>query len=278
MLDELLLSKWREDIEGTVSEFPLDGDYPTWTFRASGRHGVIIPYGGKTVINEKFAGAEIRSVEKLTLADGRSCPALILSSDHSNSSRSFVTLCSDFINPGVDGTIRRKIETDPLEWWLSWKELVGNRNITEKVYDVLGELCVLKKLTELDKSPEWHGPCGGTYDIETETGFVEVKSTNNKTGSLFSVNSALQMKQPGKPLSLIFCRFESSTHTGTSIDSIVEELTSLGFQENDLEYALELKGLEKGMSARKKTYILHEMLEYKVDDTFPRITDRKSVV
>ena len=31
-------------------------------------------------------------------------------------------------------------------------------------------------------------------------------------------------------------------------------------------------GFEKGMSARKRKFILHQMLQYNVDDSFPRVT------
>ena len=46
----------------------------------------------------------------------------------------------------------------------------------------------------------------------------------------------------------------------------------MGYNTDLLNAKLELRGFEKGMSARKKRFILHEMLLYKVDETFPRIT------
>lgn len=35
---------------------------------------------------------------------------------------------------------------------------------------------------------------------------------------------------------------------------------------------MEILGFEKGMSARRKRFILLQMLQYEVDESFPRIT------
>ena len=44
----------------------------------------------------------------------------------------------------------------PLEWWRSWKEMLGNKNIDPRIYDVLGELIVLKTMIPLGEDISWN--------------------------------------------------------------------------------------------------------------------------
>ena len=70
----------------------------------------------------------------------------------------------------------------------------------------------------------------------------------------------------------MFCQFEPTVQTGESIDSVIDWFAGIGYNVSALNEKLASKGLEIGMSSRKHTFLLHSMLKYTVDETFPRIT------
>lgn len=273
-----ILNNWNTDIVGyaqAISDLE-NTKYPAWTIKFDDSYGVAIPYEGNEEINESFASAKIRSMT-ITFRDGKPQRALALTTTSEEIKMSFATLCEALIDPGENGTQRIIIENSPILWWKDWKELLGNRNIDERIYDVIGELCALKYEILNGADAEWNGPNGATYDIETETMFIEVKSSINRSRREITISNQFQLFPPGKPLQLLFCIFEPTILSGISIDSIITEFKDLGYNVEMLNSKLEMLGFEKGMSARKKTFILHEMLLYEVDDTFPRITPESFV-
>lgn len=273
MLKQEILNNWKSDIEGYAQSIPgLDNDpFPAWTVKYDDSYGVAIPYDGSSDVNESFASAKIRSAN-INFQNGNIRRALVLTTNLIEIKVPFATLCEALVDPGSDGGQRRVIEQDPIIWWMEWKELLGNKNIDERIYDVLGELCVLKYVVQHGEDAEWNGPEGSSYDIETPDRFVEVKSSIKRDSTDVTISSEFQLFPPGKPLNLVFCRFEPTIKSGICIDGILEEFDSLGYNTELLNTKLEKKGLEKGMSARKKKFILHQMLQYTVDDSFPRIT------
>ncbi len=271
-LKNAILNNWQTDIVGfahSISELGLQ--YPGWTVKFSDSYGVAIPYSGSENINEFFSNAHIKS-DVLVESDGAEQRAIILTADFSVAQEPFSTLCEELLSPGENGKKRMLISDSPVAWWQEWKELLGNRNIDEKVYDTLGELCVLKYLTSIGKEANWDGPNSSTYDIEIEGGFVEVKSTISRSKREVTINNQFQLDPPGKNLDLVLCQFEHSVQNGVSIDQIVDDLIVMGISQDYLNSRLSKKGLEEGMSARKRTFILHDMLRYRITDEFPRIT------
>lgn len=91
----------------------------------------------------------------------------------------------------------------PLEWWRSWKEMLGNKNIDPRIYDVLGELVVLKTMIPLGEDISWNGPDHASYDIEMESKFVEVKSTIARDKREVTISSHFQLQPENKPLHLV---------------------------------------------------------------------------
>lgn len=277
-LKDEIISNWRTDIVGfaqTIVTLENSG-FPCWTVKYPDTYGVAIPYSGTEEINEVFSNARIKS-DILNTNAGTEQKAIILTADYSVAKESFSTLCEALILPGENGNNRNKILQSPVEWWQDWKELLGNRNIDERIYDTLGELCVFKYLISLGKEANWDGPNSATYDIELEDGFVEVKSTTSRSKKEVTISSQFQLDPPGKSLDLVLCIFECSVFNGCSIDSVVSELVGMGISSDYINSRLSKKGLEKGMSARKRLFILHDMLKYKIDDQFPRITPESFV-
>lgn len=92
---------------------------------------------------------------------------------------------------------------------LQWKELLGNKDIDARVYDVLGELVVLKYLAENGKIAEWNGPSGAIYDIDCETEYYEVKSSVSRSKRTITLSNRFQLTPPkGTELYLIFANLK----------------------------------------------------------------------
>lgn len=268
-----IINNWKTDIVGfahSIDSLENIG-YIAWTVKYRDVYGVAIPYNGTEEIHEFFSNAEIRS-DIISVNDGLAQRAILLLADNSVSQSSFASLCEELIVPGENGTNRESVTSSPVFWWQEWKELLGNKNIDERVYDTIGELCVVKYLVSIGQEVNWDGPNSATYDIELQNGYVEVKSTVNRSKKEISISSQFQLDPPGKKLDLVVCVFEESANNGISIDQVVNELISLGISNEYLNTRLRKKGLAEGMSARRRTFILHEMLKYKVNEEFPKIT------
>lgn len=271
-LNEEILENWSTDIHGYANKIVSlqNAGYPAWTINTGDSFGVVIPYNGNEDINESFTNVRILSKE--VIFDGGNVErALTMTSNSYESRDSFAAFCAAFVTPGSDGSNRAEIMNAPLLWWQTWKEMLGNKNIDPRIYDVLGELCVLKVLAEGGEDVNWNGPNRASYDIEMESRFVEVKSTLARDKREVTISSQFQL-QADKPLWLVLCQFEASVLSGISIDYIIGELNDMGYNTASVENKLSDMGFEQGMSARKKTFILHDMLQYTVDDSFPRIT------
>ena len=273
MLKEAIRNNWATDISGYAQIIPVtkDTDYPAWTVKILNSYGVAIPYDGEDDINESFANARIYS-DNIVFDDHTVKKSLILSTSTEGIETTFSALCCELIEPGDNGEKRAKILSAPLEWWKSWKEMLGNRNIDPRIYDVLGELCVFKALLASGEDANWNGPDGASYDIETEWGFIEVKSTIVRDKREVTISNPTQLDPSGKPLNLVLCQFEPTVLTGVSIDSVLDEFANMGYSTTLLNTKLSKMGFDPGMSSRKKTFILHGMLKYTVDSDFPRIT------
>ena len=273
MLKKTILNNWDTDIVGYAQSISLleNTKYPAWTIKFVDSYGVAIPYEGEEEINESFSNAKIRSTT-IQFKEGNAKKALVLTSEATDIKAAFATLCEALVDPGENGERRIIIENSPVLWWKEWKELLGNKNIDERIYDVLGELCVLKHLVSKGEDAEWNGPDGASYDIETDMRFVEVKSSINRERREVTISSQFQLFPEEKHLDLVLCRFEPVVFSGVSIDSIMDEFETMGYNTYLLNSKIEKLGFEQGMSARKKSFKLHEMLQYKVDESFPRIT------
>ncbi|MBD5520792.1 MAG: PD-(D/E)XK motif protein [Lachnospiraceae bacterium] len=273
MLKKSIQNNWKTDIVGYAQSIVEleDTKYPAWTVKFIDSYGVAIPYEGGEEINETFANAKIRSAD-IRFKNENIQRAIVLTTDSDEIKVPFSNLCEALIDPGEKGEYRVIIESSPILWWKDWKELLGNKNIDERIYDVLGELCVLKYVVLNGEDAEWNGPDGASYDIETNERFVEVKSSISREKKEVTISNQFQLFPAEKTLDLVLCRFEPVIISGISIDSVMLEFENMGYNTELLNRKLELRGFERGMSARKKNFLLHEMLLYTVNDSFPRIT------
>lgn len=272
MLTEELINNWAGSPSGMFMNVVslTNAGYETWTMRNRSEYGVAVPIKSDEEISEYFSGAHLYTDKKI-LNDNDEKNILFLTSDKEDIIESFAALCAELITPGANGELRNELEQNPLAWWSSWKELLGNKNVDFRAYDVLGELWVLKYLAEHGEQAEWNGPNGATYDIDCNGYFVEVKSTTARNKKQITLSNLFQLDPPnGQKLYLVLCQFESA-QDGISINSLVKDLEKLGYSSSGLNEKLSKLGLEKGKTARKRNYIFHDVTKYQVDDDFPAI-------
>ncbi len=278
MLAKEIRNGWAASATGYAAVIPSIAKcgYEGWTIKTGSAYGVALPVPQDVIVSEKFAGAHLYT-DTIILDGAKTQFALLLMARSEDILIPFSALCAELLNPGIDGEFRKEILSSPTSWWMQWKELLGNRNVDERVYDVLGELLTLHYLASHGENAEWNGPTGATYDIDCDGKFYEVKSSTARNKREITLSNHFQLDPPnGFPLFLVFCQFEAA-QVGVSINSLVKELGSLGYSTVALNNKLESLGFEKGKSARNRQYILHAMLEYKVDESFPAIKETSFV-
>ena len=273
-LAETILNNWKTDHLGQaqIIDSLKACNYPAWTISIDEGYGVAVPCAPDTTINEFFSGARIYSSRSAVIENGHPINVLVLLAQDRTIAIPFSALCAALVNPGSSGEIREAIQADPLSWWKEWKELLGNKNIDARIYDVLGELCVLYKTIQLGEGAHWNGPHSSSYDIETDIRFIEVKSTVSRSKREVTISSQFQLYPGKKPLYLVLCVFEHTINSGLSINMMIDKFRAIGYNVDAINHELAKKGLEIGTSARDCHFLLHEMLSYEVNDEFPHIT------
>ena len=252
---------------------PIEGlpdEYPAWTIKWPSWYGVAVCMDHQIVFSEHFSTAKIWTNNGATLND-QPADLLLLTCSDVELRDEFAAICSQFVSTSDDGAARRKLVSDPAQWWNHWKSLMGNSQSEREVYPIIGELLVVKALLTQGKKPKWAGIKSATHDVELDDKSYEVKSTTKRYGYEVEISSLYQMKKEGETLDLVFFRFERS-QLGQSLDDLVEELIQLGYSKHSLENALEKNGLEKGCIARSLHYKLLEMRVFPVDSGFPALT------
>ena len=253
----------------SVDELPKE--FPAWTLKQSGWVGVAIPLDSDISFSETFSSVRIRT-EREAVINNKKYNLLLLTCSEMEYRNEFATICSQFVDPGVDGSKRKQLLQSPETWWNHWKGLLGNVSSTAEVYPIIGELITVEWLLQQGILARWSGIERATHDIETSNGSYEVKSTTSRYGYEVTISSLYQLRKAGVTLDLIFCRFERSV-LGRSLNDLVASLVSLGFPKDALEHTLKEEGLELGRPARNTKYKLIEMKKYSVNDSFPIVTE-----
>lgn len=253
----------------------LPDEWPAWTVKETEWYGVIVPVNKGTEFFEEFSNAKIRTVADIQTGD-LNFDGLILSCEDKLLRNSFAWICTRFVDPGSDGSLREQLINDPEKWWKEWKELLGNSSSNKYAYPEIAELITLEKLLQKGYQASWMGLSGSVHDIESDHGSFEVKSTIKRNGYIITISSPYQLDHgPQTPLELVFCRFEScgeEAQDGISINDMVNRVVALGAPREEIETQLAKKGLERGRPARKQKYRLLEMKFYPVESDFPSVT------
>lgn len=249
---------------------PLPSNEDCFAVNGSGYRGIAIETSDKVFINESFNKVDVLNC-KIDIS-GISKNVVFLCTKEHTMQEQYGLLCLDFVeNKDI-------IKTDPIRWFNQWKELIGNVKQDKMVYDFIGEMKTLLLLQKQKANPKWTASQVGTFDISSDEGFFEVKSTISKTTQEVVIHNQYQLSTTGldKNLYIAFCKLEEND-SGDSIDSLVEELAETGFSRTDLDKYLTSKGYSVGKSERKKKFLVHEIRKYIVDDHFPKITKESFV-
>lgn len=272
MISEEILSAWKGSPKGFGQAIPSVSrtEFPAWSLKTELGCGVAVPYGGAALVHEEFARALLETTD-IILDNGEPIHVLMLTSSSEFEDSPFAAVCSEFVSPGQNGSLREELISNPVGWWQEWKALLGNRNTNDCIYDVVGELLSFKYLIENDCKPTWNGPEKATYDIDCSNHYVEVKSSVVRSRKSVTLSNKFQLDPPpGSTLSLIFCQFEPA-QDGLCINSLVDDISTHGYSKDALEEKLRKLGYPKGKSARARKYLIHSMTEYVVDESFPAI-------
>ncbi len=248
------------------SVYPVyQGEDVVYLNRSNSGYAIAIPFNDERTFNETFVGISL-STNMLNVNDN-SFKVLYLFMNDTGDLKKFSFIGAEFI----DVNNRSSLLSNPYIWVDTWKEMFGDSKKKYMITDVLAELVALKYLYDEDKSARWQGPKDGTHDIVLDGRVVEVKSTTHKTNSYVSINSRFQIN-PSLNEELFFVRLEPKPYA-SSIDTLVEELTMMGYPQDELEESLKEMGYRKGNRTRKMSYNVLSMVSYKVDEeNFPVIS------
>lgn len=265
---EEILEHWTNNKPGYSSQILSieDCELPAWAITfANGDYGVAVPYFSGIKIVERFSSVRLETMAITNLPHEDS---LVLCSREGT--QAFATLCSEFVNPGMNGVTRKALLDNPVAWWKEWKSLLGNKSVDKKVYDVLGELISLATLDSLGLYPIWMGPNGASVDIDCGQEIYEVKSTTIRTSKTIEVHGLFQLSEESVPKYLMFAQFEPSVK-GCSIDGAVSYLAGQSFSVGELNKMLADLGYPEGSSARGACYKLLGLSKYAITPEFPHI-------
>lgn len=244
--------------------------YNGYVYKNSDEYGVCFEISESINIQEKFNMVLLKT--HVLQIKNKKINMLMMGCKNMNYKNEFAVICSDFLKLGENNEYREAILKNPYLWFEKWKNLVGNRKANLTVYDILGELFTLLYLYEKGEKPIWNSMNMGTHDIEAGSKSYEVKSTIKKMSKEIIINSPHQLEHDnGKELFLSYCQFEKS-ELGNSIEDLKPKLIGCGMIPEELDSYLQENGYMPGKSEYKEKYLIREMLLYKVDEQFPKLT------
>jgi len=260
------------ELYNLLMNLPLDTSKPIPEFMKS----YVLNYNGLVgvAVESQYAKDIKASFNNVTLAkvnakrDGANRDVIFLYVKKSHVNSFFIKLCYDFLKDS------ELVSSDPVLWYEGWTSLVGNSKIDKMVYDVVSELKILLFLQNCGQSPFWNSTECSTFDISATNAFYEVKSSQNKTSDVITIHNQYQLDSKGlnKPLYIAYCKVEKND-SGDSINSLCEQLKSIGYENTNVEAYLNKLGYYPGNNDRDRKYLFHEIRLYNVDPSFPKIID-----
>ncbi|TDW25063.1 putative PD-(D/E)XK family protein DUF4420 [Breznakia blatticola] len=245
-----------------------DSDLEIWTIRTNKEYGIAVENFYEVEIDEKFNSVSLCS--KKRIINNRDGSWLLLVTQEEGLREQFSSICAEFILNGIK-YLKNGSFANPYAWWESWRQLLGDSIKTKRIYDVLGELICYENIYERNPNTTWFAETYGVNDIETNKGRYEVKSTVARYGSAVTISSEYQLDSK-KTLKLLFCRFEKVDMNGISINDVLASNTFTEKHKVELEEKLGNLGYPKHMPERNIKFRLLSIMEYTIDDKFPRIT------
>lgn len=245
---------------------------PAWYYRERGACGVMIELRDDSIdLDLPFSNVRLYT-KRLEVEGEEEKPYLILSCEPGGEDylRKFSVICEDFIIPGINGERRKTILDNPMEWWSEWKKLIGNVNVDNSTYSLLGELIAYDHMLIVGEEPDWEGGDFNTVDIRGKKIDCEVKSTVIRNTKNISISSMHQLNSGVNELHLYLCCFERSDR-GVSVNDMLSVLESHGADIDAAEGRLKRQGYPRRSYERDIKYRLLSFDDYLIDDSFPKI-------
>ena len=161
---------------------------------------------------------------------------------------------------------QKKYYDNPEEFANIIRSTFGNSDIQDPVADKIAELYVFSQLMNEKLEPQFGGfSSKSSIDIECPAFDVEVKSTTRHHDWIFHSNPEQLKTNLGRPLYLVFCRFEK-TEIKENAWSIQKLCSILKEQGVDID---KIKGLPSDTSDRERIFKLTDVKVFEIDSTFP---------
>ena len=227
---------------------PIDhipDDYKGYCYYLDEEIGVFIPGNDVGDFRESFSNVILESAE-ICVEDSDirglrlRCPEI----ESNDEIGPFTILCTSFLDT-TEGH-RESIISDPDRWCEIWRNTLGNKNYEKNAYPVVAELLLVEELLKKGYIPIWTGPNRGVNDVITSSPEIlrfEVKSTLSRGSHSVKISEEFQAENADY---LCFYRFEEVGAGGTSVNSLIERLLSLGIDKKELEEGLLKVFIESG--------------------------------
>jgi hypothetical protein len=284
-----LVNEIRKNFARSVNGMALklagfDEKFSSWSIKLDDKYAVGIEIDSTININESFYNVTLFT-DWFTIGEENKY-LLLLASSESSLRHEFAGICALFLEMGEGNSNRVSLLNNPIKWWENWRELLGNKKVDRTVHGVLGELVSLYYIKKnldphnLISIDNWVGPSGATIDIRGTNRNYEVKSSIIKYNNIVTISGQFQLQMDTNPLSMIFVRLENiQTNYNENgdlinIDIMIEKLSDLGIDKEELEFILIKLGFKNNSLDRKKLFRFLEAREYIVNRDFPRLNKR----
>lgn len=157
------------------------------------------------------------------------------------------------------------------------REAEDQRIPDSKIYGLIGELVVLRTLTQITPMAveAWTGPYDQRYDFRRRENALEVKTSSRADATIVSISSCEQLSEPtGGSLALVHVKVERADKGDLFVAGLVSDILAYGVPKATLEKGLTALGCPNPGSPdwNRIRCGMEGLTAYTVAPGFPRIT------
>jgi hypothetical protein len=197
---------------------------------------------------------------------------------------SFSVMCYDIAERSKRGETSEAAAVIVIECLRDWAALLKRRSqrglSRNEVMGLWGELSTLDALLEARPGNEyqiiqgWGGPNGEQRDIGFNGNRIEIKTQLSTRSIGLRISSLDQLDDRGDHLKVVLNRI-SPSDKGFSLADLIgilsRRLLPSRSAQSEFELKIELAGYDPALEACKEQFALDERINFKVNETFPRI-------
>ena len=122
----------------------LDEKYPAYIINNVDGYGVAILYNNENDVCERFSSSKLYTDN--IIINGKQDKYLILLCSNRKLRYEFAMVCTQFVDPGLNGSDRNILINNPLGWWKKWQELLGDIISKKEPYSLIAEMLALNTI------------------------------------------------------------------------------------------------------------------------------------